>query len=52
MTKNGMGMTCSIYWGEKSTYRVCWRNINGRFLWEDIVVDGKVILKWILKFVF
>ena len=26
-------------------------NINRRVHWEDIVVDGKVILKWILKFV-
>ena len=26
-------------------------NINGRVHWEDIDVDGKVILKWILKFV-
>jgi hypothetical protein len=26
-------------------------NIYGRVHWEDIDVDGKVILKWILKFV-
>ena len=43
-------MTCRIYWGEKSTYLMV-GNINRRVHWEDIVVDGKVILKWILKFV-
>jgi hypothetical protein len=36
--------------GEKrGVYRVWWRNLRGRDHWGDPGVDGRIILRWIIK---
>ena len=36
--------------GEKRhAYRVCWQDVNAREYLEDVGIDGKITLKWIIK---
>jgi hypothetical protein len=37
-------------WGRKEIHRVVWwRNLRGRDHFEDLGIDGRIILKYILK---
>jgi len=46
--KNEMGWACGTY-GERSAYTVWWENLRERSHLEDPGVDGRMILRWILK---
>ena len=47
MKQNEMGGACGTYWGRTRAY--AWGNLRKRGHLEDLDVDGKVILKCILK---
>jgi hypothetical protein len=45
---NDMGGTCSTHRkSEKSMQNCSWGNLRGRDHFEDLYVDGRIILKWI-----
>jgi len=44
-----MGRACDIHWrGEKCIQYFGWNTIKGRDHSEDIGVDGRIMLEWIL----
>jgi hypothetical protein len=47
--KNEMGGTCSTYGDRTGAYMVWWGNLRKRDHLEDQGLDGRIILKWILK---
>jgi hypothetical protein len=44
-----MGRACSSYIGRGSYTEFWWDVQKERDHWKDFVVDGKVLLKWILQ---
>jgi len=44
-----MGRACSLYGGERGTYRVLVGNLSERYHMEDQGVAGRMILKCTLK---
>jgi hypothetical protein len=36
-------------WGKRCAYRVGWGNIMEKDQFEDLGVDGRIVLKWIFK---
>jgi len=47
--KNEMGGACSWYGGRGEVYTgFWWRNLRERDHLEDLGVDGRIILRWIL----
>lgn len=47
---NEMSGACSKYWGEEEVHTRVWReNPKERDQLEDLCVDGRTILKWILN---
>jgi hypothetical protein len=47
--KNEMGGTCSMCLERSGTYRVWWVSLKKRDQLEDLAVDVRVILKWMLN---
>jgi hypothetical protein len=47
--KNKMGETCSSHGENRHTYTVWWLNLKVRRHLDETFVEGRIILKWILK---
>jgi len=47
--KNEMGGACSTYGDRRVMYSVWWGNLRERDHLEDSGVDGRIILRWILR---
>jgi hypothetical protein len=43
-----MGGACRMHGSDKESIHVGWKNLKGRDHSEDIGVDKKIILEWIL----
>jgi hypothetical protein len=44
-----MGVSCSTPRRMRNIYKILWGNMKGRYYSEDLVVDGRIILEWILE---
>jgi hypothetical protein len=44
-----MGGACGTYGGREMRGGLRWGNLNGRNNLEDLDLDGRIILKWVLK---
>jgi hypothetical protein len=44
-----IGRECNTHGETTNAYRVLWENLKERDHWEDLDVDGKIKLKWILE---
>jgi len=44
-----MGGTCSAYVEKRGVYRVWYENLREREHLGDLGINGKIILRWILK---
>ena len=38
-----------MYGGKRNTYRVLVGKLEGKYHLEDLVIDGRIILEWILN---
>jgi hypothetical protein len=47
--KNEMGWACGAYGGGEGVYRVLVGKPDGKNHWEDLGVDGWIILGWISR---
>jgi hypothetical protein len=48
--KNEMARTCSMFGGKGQVYTgFWWRNLRKRDHLEDTAIDGRIILRWILR---
>jgi hypothetical protein len=47
--KNEMGWTCGTYWGGRVACRVLVGRSDGKNNLENLCVDGRMILQWILN---
>ena len=47
--KTEMGRTCSTYGARRGACRVLVGKHEGRDHLEDLVIDGRIVLKWILE---
>jgi hypothetical protein len=47
--KNEMGRACGIYEGEKRCIQVTVGNLNERDHLEDVGINGRIILQWMLN---
>jgi hypothetical protein len=47
--RNEMGGTCGRVGERRGTYRVRWVRLRERGPLEDLVIDGRMILKWTLR---
>jgi hypothetical protein len=47
--KNEMGRACGTYGSQEECTGFCWRDLRERDYLEDLGIDGRIILKWILK---
>jgi hypothetical protein len=48
MMKSEMGRACNI-WETEVHIQYWWRNLEEREHWQDSGIDGRIILKWIIK---
>jgi len=49
-SRKQMGGACNAFWGEKKCIQgFWWGNLRERNHFEDLGVEGKIILKWTLK---
>jgi hypothetical protein len=49
MYNDELGRACGVHGRVENAYRVWWGNLIERDHSEELVVDGRIILKWILK---
>jgi hypothetical protein len=49
MKKGEMGGTCSTHERDEKSIQIGLENLKGREYMEDLGIDWKIILKWILK---
>jgi hypothetical protein len=47
--KNEMDGTCSAYGGGERRVQFWWENLRERDHWEDPGIDGRIVLRWILR---
>jgi hypothetical protein len=47
--RNEMGGACSAVGEGRGVYRVCWGNLMERDHWGDPGLDGRIVLRWILR---
>jgi hypothetical protein len=46
---NDMGAVCGTYEREGGAYKVLWEDLMERDHLEDLGLDGRIILKWVLQ---
>jgi hypothetical protein len=49
MKEDGMGGPCSTHGELEMHTKFLLKNLKGRGYWEDLGVDGNIILEWILE---
>jgi hypothetical protein len=45
MKKNEMGRACGMYGGKRNAFGFWWGSLGERDYWEDLSLDGRIILK-------